>query len=161
MGDLRYALSLIITLLSGYFNRDDAFGQLLDKYNDDFTQQSDIDERLQSVFSFIEECGFERKSRAWRKADLFTLIVELDQVINVKRIKVQPRETVETLEGFYDQINTHSIATSTVAGIYYKAALQASNDRINRVRRGCIIGGKMLGKTDEEIMSELRSLVLL
>ena len=36
MGDLRYALTIIITCISGYFNRDDGFEALLERYNDDF-----------------------------------------------------------------------------------------------------------------------------
>ena len=82
MGDLRYALTIAITLISGYFNRDDEFGALLERYNDDFPLEDAIDFRIHGVLSFIDECAFERSSRVWRKADLFTLIVELDQAMS-------------------------------------------------------------------------------
>jgi hypothetical protein len=42
MGDLRYALTIIITLMSGYFNRDDGFGDLLERYNDDFRLEAEV-----------------------------------------------------------------------------------------------------------------------
>jgi hypothetical protein len=45
-------------------------------------------------------------------------------------------------------------------GIYYKAALQATNDRVNRVRRGEIIGGLLEGKSYEEILKTLADLKL-
>lgn len=157
MGDLRFSLGLAITLLSGYFNRDDAFGELLDRYNDEFPLEEELEKRLDNVFSFINECGFHRDSRVWRKADLFTLVVELDQVLFVQQEAVDPLTVVETLESFYNSIDTGSVDMGSLAGIYYKAALQASNDRINRVRRGRIIGGKILGENDETVFHDLIS----
>lgn len=157
MGDLRFSLSLVITLLSGYFNRDDAFGELLDRFNDEFPLENELEKRLENVFSFINECGFQSTSRVWRKADLFTLVVELDQALFVQRVSIDPLTVVETLESFYNSIDTSSVDLGSLGGIYYKAALQASNDRINRVRRGRVIGGKILGDSDEKIFHDLIS----
>ncbi len=61
MGDLRYALTIVISMLSGYFNRDDDFQPLLERYNDDFPLEGEIFERFQRVVSFIEECGFSQQ----------------------------------------------------------------------------------------------------
>jgi len=80
MGDLRYALTLIITLLRGYFNRDDAFGELLDRFNDEFPLADEIEARLRLCFDLITECGFDGRNRIWKKADLFTVLVELDSL---------------------------------------------------------------------------------
>jgi hypothetical protein len=104
MGDLRYALTIIITLMSGYFNRDDGFGDLLERYNDDFGLEAEVDARLRRVFAFIEECNFSPKSRAWRKADLLTLVVELDPLLS-SGFDLQPSIAVERLETFYAQID--------------------------------------------------------
>lgn len=155
MGDLRYALSLVITLLSGYFNRDDNFGSLLERYNDDFPLQAQIDERIGHALDFIDECGFSSKSRVWRKADLFTLIVELDQAMYVRAMVLQPSIVVETLAALYSNIESDNFDISSVSGVYYKSALQASNDRINRVRRGVVIAGKLNQLSDEEILKDL------
>ena len=161
MGDLRYTLTIVITLMEGYFNRDDEFGPLLGRFNDDFPMEAEIDFRIRTVLDFIEECGFSPKSRVWRKADLFTLIVELDQALSLKTQKLQPGDTVEKLEDFYKRIDSTSLGLAGVAAIYYKAALQATNDRLNRVRRGTIIGGILLKFTDDTIFAELKARGLL
>lgn len=155
MGDLRYALTIVITLLQGYFNRDDAFVDLLDRYNDDFPMEAEIDTRIKNVFNFIDECGFESSSRLWKKADLFTLIVELDRCLNQMELDLQPSEVVDTLQDFYSAVGGADVNASNVPSIYYKAALQASNDKLNRLRRGVIIGYILEGKSHDEIMEQL------
>jgi hypothetical protein len=155
MGDLRYALTLVITLLEGYFNRDDSFEAMLDRYNDDFPVAEDLKKRLGCVFEFIEECGFEQKSRVWRKADLFTLIIELDQAINVKGEKLQPGNVVADLTDFYTAVNGGDFSQLETVGIYYKATVQASNDRLNRIRRGVVIYGILLRESEPQIIAKL------
>ena len=155
MGDLRYALTIVITLMSGYFNRDDEFGNLLERYNDDFPPERGLDSRIHEVLNFIQECAFTPKSRVWRKADLFTLIIELDQILSRAAHSLQPSTVVNDLETFYGRIDTTSVSVSDVPAIYYKAALQASNDRINRVRRGVIVSGVLRQLSDQNILGEL------
>ncbi len=157
MGDLRFSLSIVATMLQGYFNRDDAFEELLSRYNDDFPEQEKIQERIDRTIDYIEECGFEPKSRAWKKADLFTLFSETDRMLHFSKLNTQPHELVEALESFYQSVENSSIGSPTLFGIYYKAALQASNDRINRVRRGLIIEGVMLGLGEDDIRKQLSS----
>lgn len=155
MGDLRFALSIVITMMQGYFNRDDAFEEALSRYNDDFPREREIKDRFEYVVDFIEECGFSDRSRAWKKADLFTLIVELDRTIHLEGIRLQPSATVMNIESFYDGVEGSNLAEPNLSGIYYKAALQASNDRINRVRRGLIIENVIKGTPEERILEEL------
>lgn len=155
MGDLRFAISLTATLLVGYFNRDDAFEEILSRYNDDFTEEQEIRDRLDRVISFIDECGFHDKSRAWKKADLYTLFVELDRAINIQGEDLQPGEVVDRLESFFGRAEGVDITETSIYGIYYKAALQASNDRINRVRRGIIIEGLIRGEPEARIVEAL------
>lgn len=145
MGDLRYVLGVVGTILYGYFNRDDAFEHLLDRYNDDFPLEISISKRLQDTFDFIEECGFDLKSRAWKKADLFTLLIELDESLHVRKEALQPSDILTTLTKFYNEVDNAHVNQGEVSSIYYKAALQASNDKINRIRRGLIIN-KLLQK---------------
>jgi hypothetical protein len=154
MGDLRYALTIVITLIGGYFNRDDGFGDLLERYNDDFPLEAEVDARVRRVFAFIEECNFGPKSRAWRKADLLTLVVELDHVFS-SGFQLQPMAAVERLENFYAQIDDRGLDIVGASSIYYKAALQASNDRINRIRRGVVLFGVLRGKAEDEILRDL------
>jgi len=156
MGDLRYALTLIITLIRGYFNRDDAFGELLDRYNDDFPLKTEIEERLRRCFDLIAECGFDARSRLWKKADLFTVVVELDTLFRSNGSVPEPHELLAFLTDFYGQIESTNIDSNDIPGIYYKAAIQATNDKVNRLRRAIIIAGILRQATENEIFQELR-----
>ena len=49
-------------------------------------------------------------------------------------------DVLKRLEGFYSRVDNEGIeAADPSVGIYAKAAIQASNDRLNRVRRGVVI----------------------
>ena len=111
---------------------------------------------LGRVIDFIEECGFYPKSRVWRKADLLTLVVELDFALNEESLKIDPMKVVADLQRFYESIDRGGIGENSLPGIYYKAALQASNDRVNRVRRGMIIAGILRDRSADEIHQRLR-----
>ena len=102
MGDLRFALSIVGTMLNGYFNRDDLFEDILSRYNDDFPEHARIEARIESTISFIEECGFENKSRAWKKADLFTLFCEIDRLLHITNTALEPSIVIEALNKFYE-----------------------------------------------------------
>ncbi|MFM5550481.1 DUF262 domain-containing protein [Aeromonas veronii] len=156
MGDLRYALTIVGTMIQGYFNRDDIFESLLSRYNDDFVDNDEVKSRLDRTLSYIEECGFYPKSRVWKKGDLFTLIIELDQLINIEGNPLSPADTIARLESFYDQVDRIGLDGDTLHSVYYKAALQASNDRINRIRRGKIIRNMILGIDEEVTLAELK-----
>lgn len=156
MGDLRFTLTIIGTMIEGYFNRDDEFEALLSRYNDDFLIEEEIKSRFEGVKNFIEELALNEKCRAWKKADLFTLIIELDYILSNVEPSLSPSNTVERLTAFYNVVESSAINEPTIHSIYYKAALQASNDRINRMRRGIIISGVLLGHEAEHIMMSLR-----
>ena len=161
MGDLRYALTIVLTMMTGYFNRDDRFEDALARFNDEFPQGKQIETRVENTLDFIEECGFEAGSRLWRKADLFTLIIELDSALNTNAQKLAPSAIVERLNRFYATIDGGGLQSNVVAATYYKAALQASNDRINRVRRGLIVGELLAGSSDQVIQQMLEGSHLL
>ena len=156
MGDLRYALALICTFLGGYFNRDDEFGEYLARYNDLFQEEEEIDARIRRCFEFILECGFDVQSRIWKKADLFTLLVELDASFRSGR-ELQPSVVVAALDAFFNGIKNASVDSASVYGVYYKAALQATNDRGNRLRRAEIIQGVINGLSNEIILERLQA----
>jgi hypothetical protein len=86
---------------------------------------------------------------------LFTLIVELDNILNIRAINLQPSETVKTIHEFLSGIDNKMRESSIVHAVYHKSALQASNDKINRVRRGQIIGSLLEGKQLKQIEHEL------
>lgn len=158
MGDLRFALLITVSALTGYFNRDDKFQEFLEMFNDEFTERASLQDAFSESFDFIDECGFSAKSRVWRKADLFTLIVELVFLCQSGGLKnLDPYEVVERLNHFYENVEDATLAKTDLPAIYYKATVQASNDRGNRLRRGFIIGGLLSGRTHEEIVEQLTS----
>lgn len=141
MGDLRFCATLIITLMSGYFNRDDSLEKYLETYNEEFEQKERIKKEFDDVADFVLRCNFDLRSRAWKKADLFSLFVEVHRVLFKKRLDLLPENTQENLKNFYGKVDniTDSSDGLSYEKIYYKAALQATNDRGNRIKRGEII----------------------
>lgn len=157
MGDLKYVLGIVGTMLQGYFNRDDAFEGLLGRFNDEFPMQKDVEARLNRTFEFLDECGFDSKSRAWKKADLFTLLVELDQCLHFRNSQLQPSKILSLLTDFYDIVDKTAMKQEEVSSIYYKAALQATNDKINRVRRGVVIAGVLVENSNTHTLAKLKN----
>lgn len=161
MGDLRFVLSLICTIISGYFNRDDVFDDLLSRYNDGFDREDSVRNRMNQVLDFLEECNFGPRSRAWKKADLFTLFVEVDRQFNEGVRLESPSDVVEWLEAFYQAVDREQAEDNSLAAIYYKSALQATNDRANRIRRGLIIAGVLEQKQEIDTLGQLREVGLI
>jgi hypothetical protein len=161
MGDVAFCLSIIGSMMRGYFTRDAEHEALLSRYNENFPEQADYRDRLDRVFGFIDECGFAESSRIWKKADFFTIVVELDYLFEKKLVDIDPVHFLERVQGFYDRMENPSDLNLETAAIYYRSALQASNDRNNRARRGVIISGIAIGEDEEGILSELRAKGLL
>lgn len=90
MGDLRFCLTLIITLISGYFNRDDLLEKYLETYNEEFEQKDIVEKEFNAVADFILRCNFDPKSRAWKKADLFSLLVEVHRALFKRKVNLLP-----------------------------------------------------------------------
>lgn len=155
MGDLRFTLGVICSMMSGYLNRDDGFESFLSRYNDDFPMAEDISARITGVISYLEECGFPGSLRIWKKADLYTALVELDANFRAGLDIPSPLDAVKRLTDFYKSVDSLGEGADVITSIYYKAALQASNDRTNRVRRGVIFSGKIMGLKSEKISENL------
>jgi len=141
MGDTRFCLGLIITLMSGYFNRDDSLEKYLETYNEDFDQKEAIKAEFDTVADFILRCDFDLKSRAWKKADQFSLFVEIHRALFKRKLSMRPDNVAVDLKNFYAKVDgvTDPNQTGEYEGTYYKAALQATNDRGSRIRRGEVI----------------------
>ena len=142
MGDIRFCLTVIMSILTGYFNRDDLLEEFLAKYNEDFSQSDDLTNSFDHVFDFINRCRFGSRSRVWRKVDLLTLIVEIFVSLVRNNQKLPVTRVAKALKNFYstvDAVRDDDALGDEMASTYHKAALQATNDRVNRVRRGEII----------------------
>ena len=144
MGDVAYTLTFVITIMSTYFNRDDELETFLANYNDQFEQKEDIRKEILEVFDFVEKCSFDNKSRVWKRSDLLTLLVEVHRALFRDRLSITPDKVGEKLKQFYSLVDRHNSLGEEVTVVtdvieYARAAFQATNDRMNRIRRGTII----------------------
>jgi hypothetical protein len=155
MLDMRFVLSLMVTMLSQYFNRDEEIEPYLKRYNDEFPDCDAVRRRFNAVISFIQDCRLEPSSRFWKKADFFTAFVELDYLLNIKKIRLDPTAVRNTLNALYAEVDRvaavdrvaegeQGVSSDTIR--YARAALQATNDRSNRVTRGTVVRD-LLSKT--------------
>ncbi len=144
MGDVRFILNIMITMISGYFNRDELVEEFLAKYNSEFPDKNLIESRFDNVISFFEEVGFSKKSRFWKRSDMFTAFVEVDRSIQEGKIP-DPADALNRLNRLYESVDDDfdSIMDPSIQ-TYSKAALQASNDRLNRIRRGLVFEACLL-----------------
>ncbi len=145
MGDVRFMLSLIITVMSTYFNLDREHESYLNHYNNEFEEKGKLESQFEEVFQFIDKCDLPEDSRAWKKSDLFTLLVEIHRTLFKEKTKIEAVDVGKRLLRFYDFVNQSAKADEELATEnsrileYYKAAIQGTNSRSNRIRRGEII----------------------
>ena len=141
MQDTRFVVVIASTILSTYFHRDDEIEEFLSRYNDEFPMQSDLQRDLDSVLEFIDEMQMPSTSRLWKKADLFTIIVELHRALFKRQLPLNPGNVSKVLSNFYQEVDSPETRREpeSAAARYYSAALAATNDRMSRIRRGEII----------------------
>lgn len=76
----QYIMGLVATLDAGeYFNRNERLPAYIESYNDSFPNAQDILDRILLTVDFISSLNVPRNSRWYKKANLFTLIVEADK----------------------------------------------------------------------------------
>ena len=141
MRDVVYCLTIIITMLSTYFNRDEELESFLERYNDNFPEEAKIRERFAITRDFITACDFRRRSRAWKKTDLLVLFVELDRLLNKERISLDSQTVGAAVEEFYQRVGREMAEPSGDDDLqtYFKTTVQATNDRTSRLNRGKVI----------------------
>ncbi|MEU9254228.1 DUF262 domain-containing protein [Streptomyces sp. NPDC048270] len=142
MNDIKWCLTLIITLISGYFSRDTEHEEYLEQYNSEFPEAEKVVGDISAAIELIEKLGVDSKSRIWQKNDLFTLLVEI--------VGLGPKECDDTsglgvaLASFYAEVD--GISSGAPPEEYKESAEQyrvdvisGSNERARRIRRGEII----------------------
>jgi len=156
MGDVRFALTLIITIMSTYFHRDQLLEEYLRTYNEAFDIQDAIYREINRTLQFVDACGIRSGSRAWRTSDLLTLLIEVHFSLIKQHHDLNPPVVGLRLNSFFDDVDSRHRLESTRFPIsllddYGKAAVQATNDRSNRSRRGEIVQQVMSGHFDQEL----------
>ncbi len=149
-----YALTIIISMISTYFHRDDEIENYLEIYNDDFALGDEVISRFSIARDFLENTGLDDKSRAWKKTDLLVLLVELDRILNREKIELDPDVVGPALENFYNRVDAELSEPSGDEDLqaYFRTTVQATNDRSSRINRGKVIRKVLLdtvGKQDD------------
>ncbi|MFP3351314.1 DUF262 domain-containing protein [Pseudoalteromonas sp. SIMBA_153] len=137
MNDLRYTLELLITMMTGYFNRDEKVEDFLSMYNDEFPKEIELESRLTKVFSLIDRCDFPFECRIWKKADFFTVVIELDRAVNLNDHSLHSEQLSGKLKKFYSEVDSEY--KEGVVKDYYLASLQGTTSRSNRNKRAMIL----------------------
>lgn len=138
MKDVVYSLSLIITVMSGYFDLDKNIEPYLQKYNENFDQNYEILSNMDKVFHTLLQLDL-IETRAFKKNDLFTLIVEIYHFLFEKNHKMDISVTSTNLKNFYAEVERVVSSSNESAKKYHNAVIQGSNSRANRIVRGDII----------------------
>lgn len=162
MNDLRFVLTLIITIMSTYFSRDEALEEYLTAYNDEFEIEENLRHEISEVLLFVEKCDFGNRSRVWKITDFLNLVVELHRLIIRRGVTLEPRDVEKRLDDFYYKVDNYNDVLPSLTpqeridiGDYLKAVLQGTNDRVSRTRRGEIIQKVIIGnETPSEEISK-------
>lgn len=142
MNDTMYCASLVATVMSTYFNRDSEVETYLESFNESLPEKDKTLKNFETVLSFIDRLNFPPKSRIYKKADFFTLFVETYKILITANVNLSVPQVRLQLENFFsivDDVGAGVMTGNIDAERYYKAALQASNDRSSRIARGEII----------------------
>lgn len=138
MNDVRYCAAMIASVLGPYFNRDKEIEAFLRNFNEEVPGEQDIRARAETVLDLVAKMNFTPSSRPGKKSDFFTLFVELYKAIERGRVPEVPALRT-SLDDFYGRVEKAGLDEDSEAGEYYRASLQASNDRSSRVLRGKLI----------------------
>jgi hypothetical protein len=141
MNDVSFVGTLTATILSDYFNRDEELENFLSNYNEEFELETVAAARFGSTLSLIADLQLDKKSRAFRKADFFSLFVEVDRVQNRDGAAIDAAKLARRLTKFYRKVDAFRQTPSNErdVAVYFEATLQSTNDRSRRIARGEII----------------------
>ena len=148
MNDIRFCLAALASIMGAYFNRDKELELYLSKYDESVPNEETFRNDIGETLKIIDAMNFSSTSRASKKADFFTLFVELFREIIGKRKIIDISRARTDLETFYLGVEQATPTGDNDYSRYYKATLQASNDRSSRILRGEIIS-KLLKKAEK------------
>ncbi len=141
MRDVSYVASLVATMMSSYFNRDENVEDYLANYNDKFQEKDVINSRFLATFDYMNSLGLPANSRAWRKVDFYTLFIEIDRKLYKEKKRPDPEIVGEKLREFFAAVEQYDPQETNQPNVisYIEAAARNTNDRGQRIARGDII----------------------
>lgn len=144
---LQYIMTLIVTLADQkYFNRTEKVNSFIVGYNDSFPQADDLKNRLLQITRFFQRLSISRDSRWYQKANLFSLVVELDKVelskVNVEKFSDQLKSLENKVESDEVKKSINLTSKKDIEDLsqeeekYFNYAREAVNQKSAREYRG-------------------------
>jgi hypothetical protein len=91
MVHLSFTLNALATLCSGYYNRNEKVGDLLDAYKDEFSGKDKVVSRLNEAAKGFAKLGLDKVPFWLRKANAFTALMVLDELLQADPQIVSPK----------------------------------------------------------------------
>ncbi|KUF34335.1 MULTISPECIES: DUF262 domain-containing protein [Lysinibacillus] len=139
MEDLHYLLLILSTLVrGGYFSRDVEVEKCIIEFNNEFPNKEEYQEKINLVFSFIQNLSLDIDSIWLRKSNYFTLFIELYnryESLDIDSLKGR-------LLKFENDIlkNKNAGKDTNDYGRYYSYMYSGTNSRQARVVRAELLG---------------------
>ncbi len=138
MNDVVFCLTIIISILSTYFTRDDEVEAYLEKYNDEFEFAEQTEKELVLVMDQIDKLALIYKSRGWKKGDLLNLFIEIHRILFKEKLPIDWDVASKNITRFYELVDNRAVVDIEIVE-YRLAASSGTNDRSSRITRGKIL----------------------
>jgi hypothetical protein len=143
---MQYIMTVVATIDFGeYFSRNEKVNQYIQGFNDSFPQAAELESKILNTVNFLNSLNLDRKSRWFNKANLFSLMVEINnydvQLIDVDRLSTKLKELDRRAS--YDEfglLDDHEKLTIEERR-YFDYAREAVNQKAARQYRGNFIRG--------------------
>ncbi|MCF8511170.1 MAG: DUF262 domain-containing protein [Rhodobacteraceae bacterium] len=132
MSDLHFVLNVMATLESGgYFLQDAPVEKFIEQYNDEYSNADRMFVLLTQTFEVVRDLNLPPDSMWYRKANFFTLIVEV-----TKGTGALPLDLKDKLLDLEARVMENKLKPDNKFGKYYSYMYQNTTGRIARVTRG-------------------------
>lgn len=132
ISDLHFVLTVMSTIeAGGYFLQDAPVEKYIERYNEEYPRSDKIIAQIKSAFEVTKNLNLPADSMWFRKANFFTLIVEI--AVNEGRLRKDLRARLLELE---DGVMNNKLKPDNKFGRYYSYMYQNTTGRIARVTRG-------------------------
>lgn len=143
---MQYIMTVVATIDFGeYFSRNDKVNQYIQGFNDSFPQAAQLESDILKTVNFINSLALDRKSRWFNKANLFTLLVELNKFDTQKIDRTSLSRKLKELDRrvSFDEFGLLEEAEMLTLDEkkYFDYAREAVNQKTAREYRGNFIRG--------------------
>ncbi len=155
MFDSSYIMLISSTLLEGkYFGRSSKINHYLEKYNLEFTIHTEILKKLVNSIEIIDKLKLSKNSYWFNKANLFTILFELNNVdevtIELDKLEQELIDLENKMEIYYNGDEEQVKLLSSDETKYFEFSRQGSHELAAREHRGKVIK-ELIAKSLKEL----------